>query len=207
MSRNRRTQRTLIMALALVACFQTVASFAQVNDEASRDDQAPQGVRDSAVDRVNAEALARLKGPKDYLTADEQVVEKWREMKFGLFIHWGPISILGEPIGWSRGGERRGWRGKGHVPVEIYDNLYKRFNPTEFNAGQWVQMAQDAGMKYLVFVCKHHDGFCMFDSKLTDYKITNTPSKRDIYGELADACHKAGLKLGFYYSLPDWYHP
>lgn len=206
MSRNRRTQRTLTMALALVACLQTLASFAQVSDETSRDGRAPQGVRDSAVDRVNAEGLAQVKGPGEYLGADERDVDKWREMKFGLFIHWGPISILGEPIGWSRGGERRGWRGKGHVPVDVYDNLYKRFNPAEFNADQWVQMAQDAGMKYLVFVCKHHDGFCIFDSKLTDYKITNTPFKRDIFGELADACHEAGLKLGFYYSLPDWYH-
>ena len=128
-------------------------------------------------------------------------------MKFGLFIHWGPISLQGAPIGWSRGGERRGWRGKGHVPVEVYDNLYKRFNPVEFNADEWVQMAKDAGMKYLVFAGKHHDGFWMFDSKLTDYKITNSPFKRDVFRELADACHKAGLKLGFYYSLPDWYHP
>ena len=206
MSRNRRAQRTLTMALALVACFQTLASSAQVNDEASKDGQAPQGIRDSAVDRANAEGLAQLKDPGDYLRADEQDIDKWREMKFGLFVHWGPISILGAPIGWSRGGERRGWRGKGHVPVEVYDNLYKRFNPAEFNADQWVQMAKAAGMKYMVFVCKHHDGFCMFDSKLTDYKITNTPFKRDIFGELADACHKAGLKLGFYYSLPDWYH-
>ncbi len=171
MSRNKRIQRPLSMGLALVVCLQTVTSFAQVNDETSSDRQAPQGVRDSAVDRANAEALAQLKGPKDYLRANEQDVDKWREMKFGLFIHWGPISILGEPIGWSRGGERRGWRGKGHVPVEVYDNLYKRFNPAKFNADQWVQMAKDAGMKYVVFVCKHHDGFCMFDSKLTDYKI------------------------------------
>ena len=207
MSRNKRTQRTFAIGLALVACFQTVASVAQVNDETSKDGQSPQGVRSSVVDRTNAEDLSQLEGFGDYLRADEQDVGKWRDMKFGLFIHWGPISILGEPIGWSRGGERRGWRGKGHVPVEVYDNLYKRFNPAEFNADQWVQMAKDAGMKYLVFVCKHHDGFCMFDSKLAGYKITNTPFKRDIFGELADACHKAGLKLGFYYSLPDWYHP
>ena len=91
--------------------------------------------------------------------------------------------------------------------MEVYDNLYKRFNPVKFNADEWVQIAKDAGMKYLVFATKHHDGFCMFDSKLTDYKITNTPFRRDIFGELADACHKAGLKLGFYYSLPDWCHP
>jgi alpha-L-fucosidase len=130
-------------------------------------------------------------------------------MKFGLFIHWGPVSLKGTEIGWSRGGERRGRNDKstGSIPVEIYDNLYKQFNPVKFNADEWIQIAKDAGMKYLVFTSKHHDGFSMFDSQLTDYKITNSPFKRDVVKELADACHKAGLKLGYYYSPPDWYHP
>jgi alpha-L-fucosidase len=207
MSQSGSTQRIPAVWLGLAVCLLAAPSIAQVDDEGLEDGQAPQGIRDSAVDRANAEALAQLKGPKDHLRANEQDVDKWREMKFGLFIHWGPISLIGKPIGWSRGGERRGWHGSGPVPVEIYDNLYKRFDPVKFNADQWVQMAQAAGMKYMVFVCKHHDGFCMFDSKLTDYKITNTPFKRDIFGELAAACHEAGLKLGFYYSLPDWYHP
>ena len=131
----------------------------------------------------------------------------WREVRFGMFIHWGPVSLKGTEIGWSRGGERRGRTGTGSIPVEIYDNLYRQFNPVKFNADQWVQIAKDAGMKYLVFTSKHHDGFSMFDSKLTDYKITNSPFKRDVVKELADACHKAGLKLGFYYSPVDWYHP
>jgi alpha-L-fucosidase len=145
----------------------------------------------------------------DYLKAGEQDVQAWRQMKFGLFIHWGPVSLKGTEIGWSRGGERRGRNDKstGSIPVEIYDNLYKQFNPVKFDAGQWVQIAKDAGMKYLVFTSKHHDGFSMFDSKLTDYKITNSPFKRDVVGELADACHKGGLKLGYYYSPVDWYHP
>ncbi|MHC4087816.1 MAG: alpha-L-fucosidase [Planctomycetota bacterium] len=144
---------------------------------------------------------------KDYLKAAEQDMQAWREMKFGLFIHWGPVSLKGTEIGWSRGGERRGRRGKGEIPFEEYDNLYKKFNPIKFNADEWVQVAKDAGMKYLVFTSKHHDGFSMFDSKHTDYKITNSPFKRDVVKELADACHKAGLKLGYYYSPVDWYHP
>ena len=145
----------------------------------------------------------------DYLKAGEQDVQAWRQMKFGLFIHWGPVSLKGTEIGWSRGGERRGRNDKstGSIPVEIYDNLYKQFNPVKFDAEQWVQMAKDAGMKYLVFTSKHHDGFSMFDSKLTDYKISNSPFKRDVVAELADACHKGGLKLGYYYSPVDWYHP
>ena len=145
----------------------------------------------------------------DYLKAGEQDTQAWRGMKFGLFIHWGPVSLEGTEIGWSRGGERRGRNDKstGSVPAEVYDNLYKQFNPVKFDAGQWVQIAKDAGMKYLVFTSKHHDGFSMFDSKLTDYKISNSPFKRDVVGELADACHKGGLKLGYYYSPVDWYHP
>ncbi len=145
----------------------------------------------------------------NYLNASEQDVQAWREMRFGLFIHWGPVSLKGTEIGWSRGGERRGRKDTrtGEIPVEVYDNLYKQFNPVEFNADEWVRIAKDAGMKYLVFTSKHHDGFSMFDSKLTGYKITNSPFKRDIVKELADACHKGGLKLGYYYSPVDWYHP
>ncbi|MHC4351570.1 MAG: alpha-L-fucosidase, partial [Planctomycetota bacterium] len=119
----------------------------------------------------------------------------------------GPVSLKGTEIGWSRGGERRGRTGRGSIPVEIYDNLYKQFDPVKFDADEWVQVAKDAGMKYLVFTSKHHDGFSMFDSKLTDYKISNSPFKRDVVKELADACHKARLKLGYYYSPVDWYHP
>jgi len=134
----------------------------------------------------------------------------WRDARFGLFIHWGPVSLKGTEIGWSRGGERRGYRGSGtQVPVEVYDNLYKQFNPTKFNADEWVAMAQAAGMKYLVFTSRHHDGFSMFDTKADDYKITSpdSPFRRDVVKELADACHRAGLRFGLYYSQPNWRHP
>jgi alpha-L-fucosidase len=146
-------------------------------------------------------------GPKPYLQASAEDMQWFRQARFGLFIHWGPVSIKGTEIGWSRGGERRGRSGTGSIPAEEYDNLYKQFNPTEFNADEWVALAQAAGMKYLVFTSKHHDGFCMFDTRLSDYKITNSPFKRDICAELADACHRTGLKLGWYYSQPDWHHP
>jgi len=131
----------------------------------------------------------------------------WRKARFGLFVHWGPVSLKGTEISWSRGGERRGLTGTGSIPVDIYDNLYHHFNPTRFDAREWVSIAQAAGVKYLVFTTKHHDGFCMFDSALTDYKITNAPIGRDLTAELATACHEAGLRLGFYYSPPDWHHP
>ena len=86
----------------------------------------------------------------------------WRDARFGMFIHWGPVSIKGTEISWSRGDP---------VPLDEYDNLYKQFNPTKFNADEWVKVAQDAGMKYIVITSKHHDGFCMFDTPLTDYCI------------------------------------
>ena len=157
-------------------------------------------------------SLLTLFGATAFAQAETKSAEDslawWRDARFGLFIHWGPVSLKGTEIGWSRGGERRGTGGgKGPIPVEVYDNLYKEFNPVNFNAKEWVQIAKNAGMKYLVFTSRHHDGFSMFDSALTDYKITNSPFKRDVVAELAEACHEAGLGLGFYYSPPDWHHP
>ncbi len=134
----------------------------------------------------------------------------WGEARFGLFIHWGPVSLKGTEIGWSRGGERRGYGSKGNqIPAEIYDGLYRQFNPTNFNARQWVEIAQAAGMRYLVFTSRHHDGFSMFDTRASDYRITHpdSPFGRDVVKELADACHRADLRFGLYYSQPDWHHP
>ncbi len=143
--------------------------------------------------------------------APKAAIERWKDLRFGMFIHWGPVSIVGTEIGWSRAGERRGRNDKttGNVPVEVYDNLYRMFNPVKFDPDQWVQLAKDAGMKYLVFTTRHHDGFTEFDSKFTDYKITSekSPYRKDIVRLLSDACHRAGLDWGVYYSQPDWHHP
>jgi len=130
--------------------------------------------------------------------APPEAIAKWRQMKFGMFIHWGPVSLKGTEIGWSRGKQ---------VPVEEYDRLYLKFNPQEFDAEQWVKTAKNAGMKYIVFTSKHHDGFCMFDTKQTDYSIIHSPFARDVVKELAEACRKEGLAFGTYYSVCDWYHP
>jgi len=161
-----------------------------------------------------ASAGADGQKPWDILTAKPQVVRTWQDMRFGLFICWGPVSLTGKEIGWSRGepswGRRPGVRGgKGPTPVEVYDNLYKKWKPDKFNARQWVRVAQDAGAGYIIFLIKHHDGFCLFDSALTDYKSTGPQSawKVDVLKEMADACHEAGLKLMIYYSQPDWHHP
>jgi len=122
----------------------------------------------------------------------------WRDARFGMFIHWGPVSLKGTEIGWSRGAP---------IPIDEYDRLYKQFNPVNFNADQWAKIAKDAGMKYMVFTTKHHDGFCMFDTKQTDYNVMNSPFGRDVVKELAEACRKQGIAFGTYYSVCDWHHP
>lgn len=129
---------------------------------------------------------------------DPQSLAQWQSWRFGMFIHWGPVSLKGTEIGWSRGKQ---------VPREEYDQLYKQFNPVDFDAREWVRIAQDAGMRYLVITSKHHDGFCIWDSALTDYDIMATPFQRDILKELSGACKEAGLPFGTYHSILDWYQP
>ncbi len=149
------------------------------------------------IGKAFAEALAATT-EKNKSTMDPDALKRWQDMGFGMFIHWGPVSLTGHEIGWSRGRQ---------TPIEEYDQLYKRFNPTKFDADQWVRIAKDAGMKYMVLTTKHHDGFCLWPSKHTDYHIGNSPFKRDVVGELAKACKKQGIKFGTYYSVCDWYHP
>lgn len=136
---------------------------------------------------------------------------KWvPDAKFGVFIHWNPASSIRQvSISWGRLGHRAGSANQPTtgVPAEIYDNLYKQFNPVDFDADEWVKTFKASGAGYIIFTTKHHDGFCMFDAKNTEYKITNSPYGKDIARELADACHKHGMKLFWYYSQPDWHHP
>ncbi|MGC9004719.1 MAG: alpha-L-fucosidase [bacterium] len=122
----------------------------------------------------------------------------WKEAKFGMFIHWGVYSILGRGE-WVMFNEK--------IPIPEYEKLYPQFNPTKYNPEEWVKLAKEAGMRYIVITSKHHDGFCMFDSALTDYDCMSTPAKRDFIGDLVKACRKEGMKIMFYYSLLDWHHP
>ncbi|NLX21844.1 MAG: alpha-L-fucosidase [Phycisphaerae bacterium] len=139
--------------------------------------------------------------------APSNAVAWFQDARFGLFIHWGPISLLGTEISHSRQDPRTRRDQAASVLPEEYDQLYLRFNPTAFDAEEWVRLARSAGARYLVFVAKHHDGFCMHDSQLTEYKITRSPWARDPLAELAQACRTAELPLGIYYSAPDWHHP
>lgn len=131
----------------------------------------------------------------------------WREARFGMFIHWGLYAV---PAGEWKGSTRHAeWiRTTAEIPLAAYDQFVQQFNPVFFNAEAWVQMAKDAGMKYITITSKHHDGFCLWDSKETDFDIMRTPFKRDVLKELADACRKiGGIKLCFYHSIMDWHHP
>jgi alpha-L-fucosidase len=131
----------------------------------------------------------------------------WKEARFGLFIHWGPVSLKGTEISWSRANTNPLCPNKGPIPAEEYDNLYKRFNPTQFNAAEWAGIAKTAGTRYVVLTAKHCDGFCLWPTKTISYHIGNTPFKRDVCGELAAAVRAAGLRIGWYYSPMDWWDP
>jgi alpha-L-fucosidase len=122
-----------------------------------------------------------------------------QDAKFGLFVHWGIYSILGDGE-WVMNNQG--------IPVKTYEKLASFFYPVYFNPAEWVSLAKKAGMKYIVITSRHHDGFSMFDTKASDYNMVKaTPYGRDILKMLADECRKEGLKLGFYYSLLDWHHP
>jgi alpha-L-fucosidase len=142
--------------------------------------------------------------------AQEKRLQWFREAKYGLFIHWGLYAI---PAGEWHGKRSLGlgeWiMNRSQIPVRDYERLASQFNPVKFNADDWVRLAKDAGMKYIVITSKHHDGFAMFKSKVSEYNIVNaTPFKRDILKELADACARQGMRLGFYYSQSqDWHEP
>ncbi len=142
-------------------------------------------------------------------TQDERM--KWfREAKFGLFIHWGLYSIpAGEWKGQPIAGIGEWIMNRARIPVGEYEQLAGQFDPVKFNAEAWVQMAQDAGMKYIVITSKHHDGFAMYHSAVSKYNIFDaTPFHRDPLKELAEACKRHGIRFGFYYSqAQDWHEP
>lgn len=155
-------------------------------------------------------ALVKSSPPKKAPRKPPNKMTWWKDARFGMFIDWGPGSLTGQELSWSRKGSKpldTTGDPAGYVADPEYDNLYKQFNPLHFNAKDWVKIAKNAGMKYIVMVCKHHDGFAMWDSKVSDYTIAQTPYKRDIVRQLSDACHSAGIRFGVYYSPRDWHNP
>ncbi len=130
------------------------------------------------------------------LSADQRMTD-WRDKQLSLFVHWGPVSRIGKEISWSR---------NAYGPAR-YDSLYRQFNPTRFNAREWVRMAKRNGFKQIVLTAKHHDGFCLWDTKSSPYNIMNSPFGRDVCKELAQAAHEEGLPIGWYFSVGDWKDP
>jgi len=128
----------------------------------------------------------------------ERRIQWWQEAKFGMFIHWGLYSVIGRHE-WAM--EVEG------IPISQYEILAKHFNPKPNAARDWARLAKQAGQKYMVMTTKHHEGFCNFDTKLTDYCAPKQAAGRDLVREFVDAARAEGLRVGFYYSLMDWHHP
>ena len=184
---------------------------------------------DAVFDQFWADAQKANRADKS--AASQRRLEWWRDAKFGMFVHWDPSSVVAGEISWSKQfyddtgealrdnprpgpglydvNEHRIWFDwfKPAVPREVYDNLSKSFYPGMFDADKFAGVAKQAGMKYLIQVSKHHNGFCMWDTKFTDYNVMYTPFRRDILGEMSRACERAGIKFGIYYSQRDWHHP
>ncbi|MDN5285571.1 MAG: alpha-L-fucosidase [Mucilaginibacter sp.] len=148
----------------------------------------------------------------------EQKITEWQDLKFGLFMHWGTYSQWGVVESWSICPEDEGWtQRKGPYGATYngykaaYENLQTTFNPVKFNPEKWVKAAKDAGMKYVIFTTKHHDGFCMFDTKETDYKITSAKTpfssnpRSNVTKEIFNAFRKENFMIGAYFSKPDWH--
>ena len=121
--------------------------------------------------------------------------QQFQDAKFGLFIHWGVFSILGDAE-WVMNNQ--------NIKVKDYTRLMHFFNPTEFNAHDWVSMAKNAGMKYITLITRHHDGFSMWNTQYSDFNIMNTPYRKDVVKMIVDECHKQNMKIFLYYSLLDW---
>ncbi|WP_242117014.1 alpha-L-fucosidase [Aestuariivivens sediminicola] len=149
----------------------------------------------------------------DYLNESEADFDKrmawWRDARFGMFIHWGPYAV---PAGTHKGEKIKGigeWiMERGKIPIAEYENYARAFNPVDFNADAWAKLMKDAGMKYVVITSKHHDGFALWDSKVSSYDMVDfTPYGKDILKQLSEACRTYGIKFGTYHSIMDWHHP
>jgi alpha-L-fucosidase len=174
----------------------------------------PMKIRNISLSALAA-LLTLISTPSFADQTDDSHMEWWRDARYGMFIHWGLYSIpggewKGEDYGKEAGGASAEWlMNSAQISGKEYRETFApQFNPTEFDAKDWVSIAKAAGMKYIVITSKHHDGFCLFDTDATDYNVMDaTPFKRDIIKELADECAKQDMKFGVYYSqFKDWYH-
>nr|WP_299071724.1 alpha-L-fucosidase [uncultured Allomuricauda sp.] len=166
--------------------------------------------------KTNPDIITNAETPHiNYLEESKEDFNKrmawWRDAQFGMFIHWGPYSVAG---GEYKGETIAGWVGAewimndGEIPIKEYEKFSKQFNPTNFDADAYAKLMKDTGMKYVVITSKHHDGFGLWDSKVSDYDIVDfSPYGKDILKQLSEACKKYGIKFGLYHSIMDWHHP
>jgi alpha-L-fucosidase len=157
----------------------------------------------SGILRPDAAVAPAGLGPRPY----PERLRWWAEGRFGLFIHWGPVSLKETEISWSRANSNPKCPNQGKIPVEVYDNLYRQFNPTNFSGSEWARIAKAAGTKYMVLTAKHCDGFLLWRSQASDYNIGQSPFQRDVCAELARAARTQGLRIGWYFSPMDWRDP
>ena len=213
MSRN-----TVLFPIVALVIFVLFGASAFSADKKKKKPQRPPIYKDDGICEPYEPPRGQMKYlqtvPKEdlkYFQGKPERVEEWRDWKFGVFIHWDPSCQVTGSVSWARKGPRPHHSSDGNVtkgiPEDVYNSQYKTFNPVDFDADAWVKVFKDAGAKYIAFTSKHHNGFCMFDTPTTDYCIRSTPFKRDICKELADACHKYGMHLFWYYSEPDWTEP
>ena len=147
---------------------------------------------------VTSTIAAQKNDPFNETQEEYDARAQWfRDAKVGVFIHWNPSSLVGQEISWCRN----------DVGVEKYDQLYKQFKGENFNADEWIKLFEEAGIRYAVFVPKHHDGFSMFDTKTSDYSVMHSPFGRDYIKEVSDACRRGGVQFCLYYSVMDWWSP
>lgn len=151
---------------------------------------------------IGAASLPFLPNRAWGLLPEDERTAWYRDAKFGMFIHWGPYSLASVEASWPIMVPK-----PGGITQAEYTSLWKRFDPKNYDPNAWIDLARTAGQQYMVFTTKHHDGFCMFDSQYTNYKITNTPYGKDIVKQLSTACDARGMRLGLYYSPPDMHNP
>jgi alpha-L-fucosidase len=173
--------------------------------------QAQWSIKGESTDKNASWHLLQMFTPEQWEAsnfASEEEMQWFNEARYGMFIHFGLSTYIEKDLSWGMCYTRKAPdRGQGPIPDSVWTKYPQHFVFADFDAKKWVEIAQKAGMNYIVTIAKHHDGFHMWDTQYSDFKVTNTPFGRDYLKKIADACHEAGMKFGIYYSQRDWYHP
>lgn len=215
MTPPRRERTTFVMVLVALALSSRgpgtdlIASSATIQAPSTLSNRESLRAGPSTLSKRESLRAGRQAGPVARDAQRDQRMRWWREARFGMFIHWGLYAVPAGEYKGQRSKEIGEWiMSWANIPRREYEPFAQRFNPAKFDAAEWVRIAKDAGMKYLVITSKHHDGFSMFDSGVSGYDIVNaTPYKKDPMRALSDECRKQGVTFAFYYSIMDWHHP